>query len=318
MSKQEEEIRQCNVEQREKESFPQCAGRWLDHVKKKCKYSTYVKYKYIYEGHLKKYLDDLDPADITTEICDEIMLKEYNSTSAALALNTMNGIKYVLNQILKFSETEVLATIPESVLVDKKYEKRSIDVLSPTEQKKFVSYLSKEPDIYKIGILLCLSSGLRLGEVCALPTENVDLANQTIKITQTVQRIKCEDGKKTMLYCAPPKSVSSVREIPLCDRMTDILKNYNISGSYLINGNNPMEPRTYQYKFDRYLKEAFIARRNFHTLRHTFATNCIAKGMDIKCLSEILGHSDIKTTMNKYVHPSMEMKRRQVNQCVFI
>ena len=155
-----------------------------------------------------------------------------------------------------------------------------------------------------------------MGEICALSTQNIDFVNKTVKISQTVQRIKNESGTATTLYCAPPKTFCSIREIPLCDNMIEIIKKYNSSGMYLINGNSPMEPRTYQYRFNKYLKEAEIAKKNFHSLRHTFATNCIANGMDVKCLSEILGHSDVKTTMNRYVHPSMETKRIQINQCM--
>ncbi|MCM1090392.1 MAG: site-specific integrase [Butyrivibrio sp.] len=139
-------------------------------------------------------------------------------------------------------------------------------------------------DVYKLGILLCLYSGLRLGEICALPMENVDLENKTMKISQTVQRIKDDVSGKTFLFCSPPKSVSSIREIPICNFMAELLQTEHLSGKYLINGNQLMEPRTYQYKFKQYLKETSIADRNFHSLRHTFATNCIANGMDVKCL----------------------------------
>lgn len=294
------------------------AERWLTHIKNHCKYSTYIKYKYVYEGHIKNHFEVMSLSDLSEETCCKLLLQEYKNCNQALSLSTMNSIKHVLNQILKYAKLDFNVSMPEYIQANKKFEQHKVSIFTPYEQKKFIEYLLKEMDVFKMGIILCLFSGLRLGEICALPTGNIDWANKTVKISQTVQRIKSENesGTATTLYCAPPKSFSSIREIPLCDNMIEIIKKYNSSGTYLINGNSPMEPRTYQYKFNKYLKEAEIAKKNFHSLRHTFATNCIANGMDVKCLSEILGHSDVKTTMNRYVHPSMETKRNQINQCM--
>jgi len=111
-----------------------------------------------------------------------------------------------------------------------------------------------------------------------------------------------------------PKSIFSKREIPLADEVVKLLLPYcNGAERYVIHGNKPMEPRTYQNKFQKYLQMAGIERKNFHILRHTFATNCINSGIDIKSLSEILGHSDVKITLNCYVHPTIETKRQYIN-----
>lgn len=292
------------------------AEKRLIHIKNHCKYSTYIKYKYIYEGHIRNHFEYIPLSDLSEETCGQLLLQEYQNCGQTLSMSTMNSIKHVLNQILKYGKVNFNVSMPEYIQADKKFERHEVSIFTPYEQKKFIKYLSKEMDVYKMGVMLCLFSGLRLGEICALSTQNIDLANKTLKISQTVQRIKNESGTATTLYCAPPKSFCSIREIPLCDNMIEIIKKYNSSGTYLINGDSPMEPRTYQYRFNKYLKEAEIPKKNFHSLRHTFATNCIANGMDVKCLSEILGHSDVKTTMNRYVHPSMETKRIQINQCM--
>lgn len=232
-----------------------------------------------------------------------------------LSLSTMRTICYVLNQILKFGGSSIKAILPDSIMCHYKYSARETAIFSIEEQRKLLNFLYDELDRYKLGIIICLFSGLRLGEICALKTDNIDLFNKCIRITQTVQRIKSDGQHKTSLYCAPPKSASSIRTIPLCDALFDLLVIMDLPGEYLLNGRSLMEPRTYQYMFSRYLKSADINKKNFHSLRHTFATNCIENGMDAKCLSEILGHSDVKTTMNRYVHPSMDNKLHQINRC---
>lgn len=82
----------------------------------------------------------------------------------------------------------------------------------------------------------------------------------------------------------------------------------------MFGGNKSLEPRTMQYRFQKILNDAGIDGRNFHILRHTYATNCVESGMDVKALSAILGHSDVKITLNRYVHPTMDSKRRQMRR----
>lgn len=146
-------------------------------------------------------------------------------------------------------------------------------------------------------------------------------------ISGTVQRLRittssenCSDSPdnlKTALYVTSPKTVHSQREIPIPDfifekliEYYDEIKNHD---TYLLKGQKPMDPRTYQYKFHNYLKEAGIEYIHFHSLRHTFATNCISSGADAKSVSEILGHSNVNITLNRYVHPDMETKRNAIN-----
>lgn len=300
------------TEQRSEEQ----AEKWLDFIMSRCKYSTYVKYSNIYHEHLQPYFQNTDIFHSTETELQDILIAEYTKDGKKLSLSTMNGLKLVMNQILAYARVNIKVSIPDIIIADNKYSDKHVFVFTSSEQQKLISFLQYRTDTYKAGILLCLYSGLRLGELCALQSDNVDINNRTLKITQTVQRIKRDGEAGTYLYCTPPKSVSSIREIPLCDEIISYIPDMSLSHKYLINGDRLMEPRTYQYKYKRYLHDAGIPYKNFHTLRHTFATNCIAHGMDVKCLSEILGHSDVKTTMNKYVHPSMENKRDQLNQCI--
>lgn len=296
-------------------TFVECMALWLDDITQRCKYSTCVKYQYICDCHLKHFAQDIHISKITTEMCEKYLIEEQSIGGQRLSLSTMKTICHVLNRILKYGKSSIKISLPEKITLVYKYSSKEITTFSVEEQQNLLEFLYDQIDRYKLGILICLFSGLRLGEICALRINDIDLFNKCIRVSQTVQRIKSNGENKTILYCAPPKSVDSIRTIPLCDALLELIVKMDIQGEYLLNGKFPMEPRTYQYMFSRYLKSAFISNKNFHSLRHTFATNCIGSGMDAKCLSEILGHSDVKTTMNRYVHPSMDSKRHQINKC---
>lgn len=136
-----------------------------------------------------------------------------------------------------------------------------------------------------------------------------------LHVNRTVQRIETKNGAtKTALLETTPKSTFSFREIPISIMLASLLLRFKKEGQeYVLCADKPMEPRTYQNRFKAYLRASDCREHNFHTLRHTFATNCIDNGMDIKSLSEILGHSDMQITLNRYVHPTMDTKRRYIN-----
>ena len=165
----------------------------------------------------------------------------------------------------------------------------------------------------KAAILLCLFTGMRLGELCALKWSDIDCKNRTVTVNRTVQRISATGHiSKTILMETSPKSESSKRTIPLTDPVLERLRKLKGDKPYIFGEDKPLDPRTMQQRFKRLLKEAGVDDRNFHTLRHVFATNCIENGMDVKALSEILGHADVKITLNRYVHPTMDTKRQQL------
>lgn len=296
-------------EQEPSVAVSEAAQEWLQNIARSKKYSTYVKYKNIYENHIKKNIGTKELLSVTIRDCNQILSKP------DLSKSTVSSIRNVLFQILKKGNGSLIEKELQIVKKEKDGTEK-ISVFSKSEQRRMVSYILKHRDSYHLGILLCLYTGIRLGEVCALETSNISLDEKKIFITQTVQRIKSNGScaTKTVLRVDKPKSPCSVRMIPICDELLEILATDMPKTKYFVNGNRLMEPRTYQYKFERMLKELGIANRNFHTLRHSFATNCIENGMEAKCLSEILGHSDVKTTLNKYVHLSFENKLAQINQ----
>ena len=171
------------------------------------------------------------------------------------------------------------------------------------------------------GILLSANGGLRLGEVCALRVSDIDFQNGTVRIERAAQRIR-QNGN-TRLIVQTPKSESSVRIVPLPEDMMIFLKKA-VSGlpenAYLLTGRSdkPMEPRNYQYYFESVLRRCGLKKRCYHTLRHSYATRCIESGIDIKSVSEMLGHADITTTLRLYVHPSMDSKKQAVQKISFL
>ena len=192
-------------------------------------------------------------------------------------------------------------------------------ILSRTEQDKLCRYLYSELDACNIGILVCLFTGLRIGEICALRWEDVSFSDHTIHEHRTVQRIqdRTNSEHKTKIIVTAPKSACSIRTIPVPDNLLALLASYKTSSTGYILTNNDgelLEPRTMQNHFKKALRKSSINSANYHSLRHTFATRCIELGFDVKSLSEILGHASVNITMNRYVHPSMELKKENMQR----
>ena len=293
-------------------SFGACANMWLDLISKNRKPATYVKYHDIYEKYLK-LLDDEPIFHINREKIKTTVFEKNNIDSDS----TKKTIIMITNQIIKYCNEMNhcdLELLPAKVIP----KKRSIEIFNLQEQQRLLDYLNKNQDPYSIGIIICLSTGLRLGEICSLKWSDIDFENEIIRISSTVQRLPVEGHEtKTILYEGLPKSECSIRDIPIPKELSLLIKEISIRGTYLIAGDKPVEPRTYENKLASYIKKAGnIEKKNFHALRHTFATNCIESGMDVKCLSEILGHSDVHTTLNKYVHPTTEAKRSHLQRLV--
>lgn len=297
--------------------FQIVAQEWFLVIEHSKKYSTYMKYRSVYKTHIEKKLGKISIFKLDKEILEELFR---DKESEPLSCSLQKSISCVLNQLFSYAVLHYHVPIFSYSYPKQKWVKKPVEVLSQTEQSKLLQYLYQEMDIDKLGILLGISIGLRLGEICSLKWENIDLERKMLYVNTTVQRIAVEGREsKTILLEGEPKSIFSKREIPLSDEMIKLLLPYydNLK-KYVIRGDRPMEPRTLQNKFQRYLKLAGIEKKNFHILRHTFATNCINSGMDIKSLSEILGHSDVKITLNRYVHPTIETKRQYINSLSLI
>lgn len=292
--------------------FHMVAEEWLAVIQGSKKYATYIKYHFIYEKYIKEKLGRFSFSKLEEDSLTGVF---QNKGKERLSDSLQKSISCVLNQILSYAASHYPVELFQYTCQKQRTGRKPVEVLSQTEQVRLLQYLYEEMDLYKLGIVLCISTGLRLGEICALKWADIDRKGKVLYVNTTVQRITVEGSdSRTVLLEGEPKSIYSKREIPLSDEMIKLLSlYYNEAKEYVINGNQPMEPRTYQNKFQKYLQMAGVEKKNFHILRHTFATNCINNGIDVKSLSEILGHSDVKITLNYYVHPTIETKRQYMN-----
>lgn len=292
---------------------------WLDFQKDYVKKSTFSTYYRIIHSHIDPMLGHLNSQEINTPLIEGLLMEKLKNGrldgTGGLSNKTVKDMVIIIKSVINYAKSKGINLNAGGLTLKLKEKKGKIKTLSNTEQAKLLQYVKTDMDFNKAGILLCLYTGLRIGEVCALRWSDICLESGIIKVTKTLQRIGNIDDKaerKTILIIDTPKSVSSIREIPLPSLIIDLLKKLECNtNAYFLTGseNKIIEPRTYENIFKSYLKRSGIKETNFHSLRHTFATRCIECGVDIKSLSEILGHSDIKITLNTYVHPTMNMKR---------
>ena len=282
---------------------------WLEEVAQNRKYSTYIKYKKLYICHIQAlFISDKLSRMSNSHIQAQIATLEVSDS-------TRQSVLGAIKQTMQYAEKQYGYPMPAITRCSLQKRLPTIEIMNRAEQIRLIQFLYSDMDISKAGIYLCLFTGLRLGEICSLKWADIDQERGLLHVSRTVQRIESKEGPtKTALLETPPKSVFSKREIPISDTLQSLLTRFRQEGQeYVLKSSKPMEPRTYQNHFKKYLEKINAPNYNFHILRHTFATNCIDSGMDIKSLSEILGHSNIQITLNRYVHPSMDTKRKYIN-----
>ncbi|MBR2284701.1 MAG: tyrosine-type recombinase/integrase [Ruminococcus sp.] len=283
---------------------------WMKAVELKVKISTFSCYQMKISKHILPVFGGLYYDRLTA---DNLHAFIRSKLKEGLSAKYISDIIVVFKSMAKYiSKVHGYANPLEHVVLPK-IEKTDMRLLTPLEQKRLCQLTMDHTDTTKLGVLLSYHTGLRIGEVCGLKWSDIDLSKGIIHITRTVQRIY-KNGS-TRLVIGSPKSRSSMREIPLPKFLVRILSQHKSTDSaFLLSGTEkPIEPRTMQYRFCSLLKKANLPSVNYHSLRHMFATNCLALGFDVKTLSEILGHGSVETTLNRYVHSSMERKAACMN-----
>jgi integrase len=282
---------------------------WLMINKNKFKQSTYQGYKYKIEKYIKNhYIFTLS----VTLITDNDIINFVNTlVDKDLSSKTINDIISVINALFNFIEKRYKINHIEVPYVKNDY--KEMRVLTISEQKILEEYLYQNMDNYKFGVYIALYTGIRIGELCALKWS--DINNGAININKTVIRLK--DGTKTKIVIDSPKTNNSYRSIPIPDFLNEIIETHRKTPDQYVLSSDKIsfvEPRLMQIHFKKIISDCNIYDASFHTLRHTFATRCVECGFDIKSLSEILGHSNVQITLNKYVHSSMELKQINMNK----
>lgn len=293
---------------------------WLEHKELVVKYSTIARYESIVECHLKDM--DIDkPISCWKEKDYEKWYYTFTLNSE-LSKSTHNIICIVLKDILNFAIKRYGFQKYDLSFMTKVKEKKKINTLTTSEYQQLSAYCKTYMNPATVSIYISLHTGLRIGEICGLKWEDIHLENQVLFVNKTVQRIKNRDpnGSKTIKMICTPKSPSSSRVVVLANFLIDYLKVYKsivqpkTEDCFLItNSTNIPEERNIQRNFKKICNKLNIS-LTFHGLRHTFATNCVECAIDIKTLSELLGHSNTAITMDLYVHPSLSYKKEQINK----
>lgn len=296
-------------------NFSDVVALWKADKKRYVKRSTYATYCTLIRSHLLPELGEKE--DISEEEVQEFVNKKL---ADGLSRKTVRDIMVILKMILRYGAKHGL--LPErqiDVVFPPERENHEVQVLTLANQRKLMSYIKDNPGYLNLGILICLSAGLRIGEVCALQWDDVDVASGVIRVNKTIQRIYLADENErfTGIIIDKPKTRNSQREIPMTRELLGLLRplKKNAQGDYyvLTNAPTPTEPRTYRNYFNKALLRLGLPKMRFHGLRHSFATRCIESKCDYKTVSVLLGHSNISTTLNLYVHPNLEQKRKCIN-----
>lgn len=297
-------------------SFNFLIDKWLEEKKKKIKISSYSRYLQLVNTHIKNDIGKVKINRLTTEIINEFLNKKIKAgridKKGGLSRNTVYDIALIIKQVLK--ENNITLNI---MSISKTIGRGKSMYLN--DKKKLEDYLGSINGYDAIGIMLSLLLGLRESEICGLKWSDVDFVNKVIYIKRIVSRVKSFDTKtKTKIIITTPKTEKSIRTLPIPEKIFNIL--YSVKKEmkddyYILTGNHKiMDPRTYYNHYKKILNKAGNLDYTYHDLRHTFATNCNELGIDIKTLMELLGHSNVSTTMNIYVHSSLENKRTFINQ----
>jgi integrase len=306
-------------------TFSDISQKWLLNVSLKVKQSTYARYLFLLERHILPTLGGYKMQKLTSADIDRFAQSKLSNGriggNTGLSAKSVTDILSVIKSILTFAEKERLINRANLTVTYPKSVPSETTVISRHEQAVLENYLYRGIDLFKLGVLVSLYTGIRIGELCALQWKNISVSKSTISIAQTIQRMRNTDSQaknKTKILIDTPKSKKSVREIPVPDFIMREISRFvpqpfNANAYFLTGRENKFaEPRTYQNFFSKCVRESGIAPVNYHATRHTFATRCIEAGFDIKSLSEILGHANVNTTLSRYVHSSFEQKRKNM------
>lgn len=296
--------------------FSKIVALWKEDKKQYVKRSTFAAYTLLIENHILPSFGEMalvEEQDVQTFV--------FRKLNEGLSHKTIKDILIVLKMILRFGAKNQMTEYRQ---IDIKFpterDKHSIDILNRSHQKQIMEYIRLHFTFKNLGIYICLSAGMRIGEICALTWDDLDVENGIIHVRKTIQRIYVieEHRKYTEVILDTPKTKNSIREIPMTKNLLKMIRPIKkiVNGNFyvLTNEPKPTEPRTYRNYYKQFMQSLGLPLIKFHGLRHSFATRCIESKCDYKTVSVLLGHSNISTTLNLYVHPNMEQKKRCIDR----
>ena len=301
--------------------FSELAELWLTSFAQSVKESTLVHYQYTLHKYLLPVLGGLPVNSLQDATLERLFLKilaPEDGSHKPLGASSAQECLGILRRICKYAAHLHLMPPVEICVRLPRTQKSEPQPLTQAEQNQLRAFLWDSPTTRKIGLLLQMELGLRIGEVCGLQWGDFDLDAKILTVRRTVCRICCGNGR-TKLVVQPPKTQKSCREIPLPKQLVSLLKKLQKSftpDTWFLSGNKakPVEPRCYRKSIQCYLKQASLRKIHPHILRHTFATTCLQAGCDIKTLSELLGHASATVTLQRYVHSDLTRKRKELQR----
>lgn len=295
-------------------TFYDLFDEWLNYKRTKVKESTYFNYSFVINESFKKYFQNVSLEEVKNldfySIIDELKQK--------VSRKTLRDRISILKSVLRYGERKYDMDFKIDLITMPTIYNKEIEVLTEREKNRITKYLLNTENIKELGILISLYTGLRIGEVCALRWKNIDFEKKLIEVERTVQRIY-RGEKNTKLLFTEPKTVKSIRKVPIAEVLLKKLKEtkqFYSKDAFILTGTETrfMEPITYRFTYKKCLRNCRISYKKIHCLRHTFATRCIRAGMDVKSLSEVLGHNNVNVTLSVYVHSSYSVKKKFIDK----
>lgn len=300
-------------------------GEWLDtwlkeYKKPDLRPEVFQTYQMIIRVHLKPALGGV----LLQALRPEMVQRLYNEkTASGLAPATVRKIHQVLHGALKQAVKNqlVVRNVSEATTLPKLQQTREVRALTLEEQQEFLKAL--EGHRLATAFKVLLGTGLRRGELLALTWKDIDLANATLTVRQSLVRVKGQ------LLFQEPKTKTSKRTIPLPDDLVSELKAHKaqqaqeklLAGpAYEDNGlvfanelGRPLDPRSFDRWFYQIREKAGLPKDvNLHALRHTYATRLLERGVSLKVIQQLLGHSKFDVTADIYSHVAPELEREAV------
>lgn len=304
--------------------FRYYAGYWLEKKKYEVRESTYANYINLFVNNIIPFLGDIPFDKFNNQLiqsfvywCKDKGGKNGNGMSEHYIRDVLNLVK----SVIKDGQSENI--FPEFIFKQIKIPKTlqietTKKVYTEKEYKKIIDYILKNISPRSIGILLGIYTGMRIGEICALQFKDINFDENTISVNKTLQRIynSLDEIEPSKIVITPTKTQNSIRTIPIPSHIIDILKAIKENDEFYVisNKKNFIEPRTYRKFYVKFMNQAGVEPIKFHALRHTFASINIENGVDVKTISDILGHSDISITLKTYTHTSEKAKQKAIEK----
>lgn len=292
------------------------ANAWKEYKQHFVKQSSMAAYLLLLNKHILPEFGDC------TELPEhEVQSFVLRKIKGGISAKTVKDILIVLKMIVQYGvKNGWINNYSWDIKYPANEQKKELDVMSTDNFKQILAYLQKNFTFQGLGIIITMNTGMRIGEICGLQWGDIDLDTNCISVQRTVERIYIMEGDKkfTKLVINTPKTQNSCRQIPMSKDLLalvkPLMKVVNKSYYVLSNSDKPIEPRTYRNYYKDLLAQLGIPDLKFHGLRHSFATKCIEAGCDYKTVSVLLGHANISTTLNLYVHPNADQKKRCIDK----